>query len=94
MTLLEKKNILSEFSQILDGYITTPGEPENTPVEMLTINECAEPVKGLSKHTVRELVGRGELVSVRAGVGKNGKILVSKASLFEYLGNAKGKTDI
>lgn len=45
MTLLEKKNILSEFSQILDGCITMPGEPENKPVEMLTINECAEPVR-------------------------------------------------
>lgn len=75
MTLLEKQEILSEISSILDSYITQPAISK--PVEMLTINECAEMVKGLSKHTIRELVGRGELNSIRAGAGRNGKILIS-----------------
>jgi len=86
MTLLEKQEILSEFSQVLDNYVTTQ-PPISKPVEMLTINECTELVKGLSKHTIRELVGRGELNSIRAGAGKNGKILISKTSLLAYVEN-------
>lgn len=92
MTQLEKQEILSELSIILDRYITTP-LPVSKPVEMLTINECTELVKGLSKHTIRELVGRGELNSIRAGAGKNGKILISKASLLAYVDNVQNTTE-
>ncbi len=92
MTQLEKQEILSELSIILDRYITT--QPSACkPVEMLTINECTELVKGLSKHTIRELVGRGELNSIRAGAGKNGKILISKASLLAYFDNVQNPTE-
>lgn len=86
MTLLEKETIMSEFSRILDSYIAN--QPTvSKPVEMLTINKCCELVKGLSKRTIRELVWQGKLNSIRAGVGKNGKILVSKASLLAYIEN-------
>lgn len=89
MTITEKQEILSKISSVLDSYIVQSPAPISKPVEMLTINECTELVKGLSKHTIRELVGRGELNSIRAGAGKNGKILVSKASLLAYVENVQ-----
>ena len=88
MTLLEKETIMSEFSRILDTYIS-----DQLPVEMLTINECCELVKGLSKRTIRELVWQGKLNSIRAGARKNGKILVSKASLLAYIENTSKETE-
>lgn len=94
MTLAEKDEILSEFAKILDCYIAEQTAVKQKPVEMLTINECCELVKGLSRHTLRELVGRGEIVSFRAGAGKNGKILVSRASLLSYIDNLQKETAI
>ena len=56
-------------------------EATDKPMEMLTIKECTELVKGLSSNTIRKLIARGELDYVRAGCGNNGKILISKANL-------------
>ena len=65
--------------------VTQPAEQKNAgsdePIEMLTIKECTELVKGLSSNTIRKLIARGELDYVRAGCGNNGKILISKANL-------------
>lgn len=87
MTVEEKNEILARISLLLDDYITE--EKMNTPAleppEMLTIKECAQTVKGLSEHTVRMLVARGELASFRTGEGKHGKILVPKSSLLDYI---------
>lgn len=94
MTVTEKQEILSGISSILDSYISQTSALISKPVEMLTINECTELVKGLSKHTVRELVGRGELTSIRAGAGRNGKILVSKASLLAYVDNTQKEIEV
>ena len=55
---------------------------------MLTLKECAETVKGLSEHTVRQLVLQGKLPYIRTGAGKNGKILVNKAALLSFVGGA------
>ena len=52
---------------------------------MLTIKECTELVKGLSEHTVRQLVAQGKISYIRTGQGKRGKILISKADLLNYL---------
>lgn len=56
------------------------------PVEMLTIKECSQAVKGLSEHTVRQLVAQKKIPFIRTGQGKRGKILISKDALLEYLG--------
>ena len=53
-------------------------------VEMLTVRECSEVIKGLNEYTVRQLIARKEIPSVRTGQGKNGKILVPKAALVAY----------
>lgn len=59
------------------------------PVEMLNIKECTQTVKGLSEHTVRQLVAQKKIPFIRTGQGKRGKILISKAALLEYLGGAE-----
>lgn len=56
------------------------------PVEMLTVKECSEAFKGLSEHTVRQLVAQKRIPFIRTGQGRNGKILIPKAALSSYLG--------
>ena len=36
-------------------------------MEMLTVKECTEAVKGLSEHTVRKLVTQGKIHYIRTG---------------------------
>lgn len=52
---------------------------------MLTIRECAQAAQGLSEHTIRLLVKRGELSAIRTGEGKHGKILVPEKALLGYI---------
>ncbi len=94
MTLLKKKELITQIAQLLEQLIEaeTP-EPapqsvltETQPLEMLTVKECAALVNGLSEHTVRQLIAQGKIAYVRAGSGVRGKILVSKASLLKYIG--------
>ena len=54
----------------------------NQKMEMLTIKECTDLVKGLSSNTIRKLIKRGKLDYIRAGCGANGKILIAKSNLF------------
>lgn len=72
MTVEEKSEILARISMMLDGFVSMSSvsacDPE--PCEMLTIKECSQAVKGLSEHTIRLLVARGELASIRTGAEK------------------------
>ncbi|MBR1750947.1 MAG: helix-turn-helix domain-containing protein [Ruminococcus sp.] len=96
MNLTERQQIISQIVLLLERLIEsqTPTQHieqtyiKDKPLEMLTVNECAALVNGLSEHTVRQLVAQGKVVYVRAGSGVRGKILVSKASLLKYLGVA------
>jgi excisionase family DNA binding protein len=54
---------------------------------MLTIAEAAKTFN-LSAYFVRALALSGKVAAVRAGTGKNGKILVNAKSLEQYLENA------
>lgn len=58
---------------------------EQVPVEMLTIKECTQVVRGLSEHTVRKLVTQEKVPYIRVGEGKRGKVLIPKVALLEYL---------
>ena len=71
----------------LDQADSTPiFEPTvQQPIEMLTIPEVMAMGTGLSEHTLRKLVAQRKIYSIRTGEGKRGKILISKASLVEYL---------
>lgn len=80
-------NILSELIETNDSEQVTVDSP-NT-VEMLTVKECTEAVKGLSENTVRKLIKQGKLPFIRTGEGKHGKMLVNKTDLLDYF---KGQT--
>ena len=96
MTLSEKNELIAHLTGLLEKLIevkesedTAPAEqPADKPLEMLTVKECAALVDGLSENTVRQLVAQDKVAHVRAGAGRNGKILVSKVSLLKYLGIA------
>lgn len=80
----ERKNVIVDdimalLIQLTDGEAVA--ETKTKPVEMLTIKECTEAVKGLSEHTVRQLVAQGKVKYIRTGQGKRGKILVNKEDL-------------
>lgn len=95
MTRREKNVIITKINEWLERELVAEDEsieqeaPTPTqPPEMLTLKECAETVKGLSEHTVRQLVLQGKLPYIRTGAGKNGKILVNKAALLSFVGGA------
>ena len=87
------QEILQQISVLLNSLNKSETEPKETKqekVEMLTVKECSEVIKGLNEYTVRQLIARKEIPSVRTGQGKNGKILVPKAALVAYF-NGGGK---
>ena len=96
MSLAEKKELITQITLLLSKLIEQESSPsklesdlsKDKPLEMLTIKECAALVDGLSENTVRQLCAQGKITHVRAGAGRNGKILVSKVSLLKYLGIA------
>ncbi len=75
-------NILSELIEADDS--NNMAEVKTEAVEMLTVKECTEAVKGLSEHTVRKLIKQGKLPYLRTGDGVNGKMLINKADLLAY----------
>ena len=92
MKLNEKNELILQVAELLRQMIpvedVAPAKAEDKPSmpELLTIKECAALVPGLSEHTVRQLVKRGEVAYMRSGAGERGKILVYKSSLLKYLG--------
>lgn len=96
MTLTQKKELITKVADLLERLIEVetaesipvPAQSVDKPLEMLTVKECAALVDGLSEHTVRQLCAQDKVAHVRAGAGRNGKILVSKVSLLKYLGIA------
>ena len=93
MTANQKEQLISAVLSVLQtGIIVSPVINESAsinavdaqPLEMLTLKECADVVKGISEHTLRLLVTQGKIPSIRTGEGKRGKILVSKSALVSY----------
>jgi len=82
---------LIEVLKTLKSVYETPPtpKPQENVAEMLTVQECCDTFKGLTKYTVRKLVLDGKIAYVRAGDGKNGKVLVNKDSLAKYLCTTK-----
>ena len=89
MTTNRKNELIAQLVSILSELIETNDSEqvaEVTPnaVEVLTIKECTEAVKGLSEHTVRKLIKQGKLSYLRTVDGVNGKMLINKADLLAY----------
>ena len=95
MTNAKREEIIAAMSSLLEQLVdneTPKAEPATAvpeKVEMLTIKECTEAVKGLNEYTVRQLIARKEIPSIRTGQGKRGKILVPKAALLRYFVGTK-----
>ena len=80
----ERKNAIVDDIMALLIQLTDEeavAETKAKSVEMLTIKDCTEVVRGLSEHTVRQLVAQGKVKHIRTGQGKHGKILVNKEDL-------------
>ena len=80
-------NILSELIEANDSEQVS--ESKSDAVEVLTVKECTEAIKGLSEHTVRKLIAQGKLPYMRAGDGQRGKMLINKSDLLAYF-NGQG----
>lgn len=89
MTQAKKQDIITKvtsfLSKLLDEEEIPVASSAEQPVEMLTIRECTQEIRGLNEFTIRQLIARNEIPFVRAGHGKNGKILIPKAALIAYL---------
>ena len=89
MTQAKKQDIIAKVTSLLSKLLDDEEPPvENIaeqPVEMLTIKECTQEIRGLNEFAIRQLIARNEIPFVRAGQGKNGKILIQKATLIAYL---------
>ena len=82
-----KEKLVSEIIAMVEQLADSqeiPIQSEDVVIELLTIKECTELIRGLSVHTVRQLIAQGKLPSVRTGQGRHGKILVNKADLLAY----------
>jgi len=94
MTIKQKQELIAEVITLLQAKLEAdavqPVPVQNVPqkVEMLTIKECTEEIKGLSEHTIRQLIAQDKLPYIRTGQGKKGKILISKSALLNYFGGA------
>lgn len=92
MSTERTREILQQVTQLLNSLTESEPAQQETKqekVEMLTVRECSEVIKGLNEYTVRQLIARKEIPSVRTGQGKNGKILVPKAALLSYFNGTK-----
>lgn len=94
MTTNRKNELIAQLVSILSELIETNdseqvAEVTSNAVEVLTIKECTEAVKGLSEHTVRKLIAQRKLPYTRAGDGQRGKMLINKADLLAYF-NGQG----
>lgn len=95
MTLKTKQELITQVVALLSAMIETDETPpikmnknKYQPIEMLTVKECTEAIKGLSEHTIRQLVAQDKLPYIRTGQGQHGKILISKTALLSYFGGA------
>ena len=82
-----KERLVSEIITLVERLADMqelPIQSEDVTIELLTIKECTEVIRGLSVHTVRQLIAQGKLSGVRTGQGRHGKILVNKADLLAY----------
>ena len=91
MTTNSKQELISKIVILLNELIEVDERIEaeipkvNKSLEMLTIKECTNLVKGLSEHTVRQLVKQNKIPYVRAGQDNRGKVLINKTDLLDYL---------
>ena len=94
LTMKNKQELIAQMVALLNEVIEAEEKESNpvpeaaAPIEMLTIKECVKEVRGLSEHTIRQLIAQGKIPYIRTGQGKRGKILINKSALLKYLNMA------
>ncbi|MCM1227193.1 MAG: helix-turn-helix domain-containing protein [Clostridium sp.] len=88
MNIQTKSEIITQITMLLSKLVeaeeekpSTDVSTEDKPVEMLTVRECTELVKGI---TVRQLVKEGKIPYIRVGESNRGKILIRKSDMINY----------
>lgn len=94
MNVTTKNEIVEEIAQLLDKAmmllerLKKSDKPEDSAkqedIELISLKDCGNVVKGLSEYSARQLALRGDVKSVRVGEGTRGKILINKRSLIDY----------
>lgn len=89
MTQKEKQQLFSQIKLLIDNIpveekAIIPSAKTTEKPQLLTIKECTEEIKGLSEHTIRQLVAQNKIPYIRSGAGKRGKILINKSILLKY----------
>lgn len=91
MNIQTKSEIITQITILLSKLIdaeeekpSTDASAEDKPVEMLTVKECTELIKGISEHTVRQLVKEEKIPYIRVGQSNRGKILIKKSDMLNY----------
>lgn len=84
----ERKNAIVDDIMALLIQLTDEETIQETsrkkPVEIATDQmNVSQAVKGLSEHTVRQLVAQNKVKYIRTGQGKRGKILINKEELLK-----------
>ena len=78
----EKAKYIINKRELLDYF---SANSDDTNPEMISIEEAAKQIKGLSTYTIRQLIKRGEIKACLLGKGvKNGKYVINKRSLLDY----------
>lgn len=65
-------------------YFRDDSSDQDKGIEMVSIKEAAELIKGVSESTVRQLVKQGKIKAIRLGEGENGKYAINKHSFLKY----------
>lgn len=88
----EKTQFIRNVCELLAEIIHTPEEiaekedvSSNDKVEMLTVKECSELMRGVAVSTIYKMVRKKKLPCARVGVGETGRILIPKSAVLKYL---------
>lgn len=75
---------LTELQELFDDEGIERDVSEKSEIEMLTVKQCRELIKGVSATTIRRLVADGEIRHIRTGDGNRGKVLINKKDFLDY----------
>ena len=82
MTQAKKQDIIAKVTSLLSKLLDEEEIPIASsikqPVEMLTIKECTQEIRGLNEFTIRQLIARNEIPLSVQGKEKTGRYLSRK----------------
>lgn len=79
---LQLSSLFAILAESIDEAIAKSAEPVKESIEMISIKECLELVKGLTRYQLMKLIKSGVILCEQNG--KGGKYRINKASLLNY----------